>query len=71
MVSIYRPPSQNSEYFLNAFIDIIDYFSRMCDNHLAIGDFNLEPNDLCIKSFLNSNNFNNLIKTNTCLKEAG
>ena len=43
----------------------------MCDNHLAIGDFNLEPNDLCIKSFLNSNNFNNLIKTNTCLKEAG
>ena len=34
-------------------------------------DFNLEPNDSCIKSFLNTNNFTNLIKTCTCFKGAG
>ena len=29
VVSIYPPPLQNSEYNLNAFTDIIDYFSRV------------------------------------------
>ena len=36
-----------------------------------MGAFNLEPNDPCMKSFLNSNSFTNLIKTNTCFKGAG
>ena len=30
-----------------------------------MGDFNLEPNYPSMKSFLNSNRFSNLIKTNT------
>lgn len=34
-------------------------------------DFNLEPNDPCMKSFLISNSFTNLIKTYTCFKGAG
>ena len=71
VVSISRPTSQNSEYFLNAFTDITDYFSRVYENHLIMGAFNLEPNDPCMKSFLNSNSFTNLIKTNTCFKGAG
>ena len=41
------------------------------NNHLIMGGFNLEPNDSCMKSFLNSNTFTNLIKTNTCFKGAG
>ena len=55
MISIYRPPSQNSEYFLNVLTNIIDYISSVDDNHLLIGDFKPEPNDPCMKSFLNSN----------------
>ena len=31
-------------------------------------DFNLDPNDSCMKSFLNSKRFTNLIKANTCFK---
>ena len=33
-----------------------------------MGDFNLEPNDPCMRSSLNSNSVTNLIKTNTCFK---
>ena len=36
-----------------------------------MGNFNLEPNHPCMKSFLNSNSFTNLIKTNTYFKGAG
>ena len=36
-----------------------------------MGDFNLEPNDPCIKSFLNSPSFINIIKTSTCFKGVG
>ena len=43
----------------------------MYDNHLIIEDFNLEPNDPYIKSFLNSNSFTNFIKTNTYFKGTG
>ena len=43
VISVYGPPSQNSEYFLNELDKIIDYFSVSYDNHVIIGDFNLEP----------------------------
>ena len=71
VISIYRPPSQNSEYFLNSLTKIIDYFANTYDNYLIMGDFNLEPSDSALMGFLNSNNLTNLIKTNTCLKGKG
>ena len=70
VVSIYPRLSHNIEYFMNAFNDIIDYFSRVYDNHLIIGNFILESNDSCMKSFLNSNSFTNWIETSTCFKGA-
>ena len=33
-ISIYRLPSQSSEYFLNCLTKIIDYFANTYDNHL-------------------------------------
>ena len=36
-ISIHRPPSQNSEYFLNSLTTIIDYFANAYDNHLILG----------------------------------
>ena len=36
-----------------------------------MGDFNLEPHDKRLVSFLNSNNLVNLVKTNTCFKGSG
>ena len=68
MMLIYRPPSQNSEYFQNSLTKIIDYFANTYDNHLILGDFNLEPTDSALMEFLDSNSLTNLIKTNTCFK---
>ena len=71
MISIYRPPSQNSEFFLNSLTSIIDHFTKLFDNYIRIGDFNLEPSDATLKHFLDSNGLNNLIKGHTCFKGKG
>ena len=68
VISIYRAPSQNSEYFLNSLTKIINYFANTYDNHLILGDYNLEPTDSALMGFLDSNSLTNLIKTNTCFK---
>ena len=62
VISIYRPPLQNSEYFLNSLTKIIDYFASTYDNHLMLGYFNLEATDSALMGFLDSNRFTNLIK---------
>ena len=71
VISVYRPPSQNSEYFLNELDKIIDYFSVSYDNHVIIGEFNLEPLTGLLKHFMNSNALKKSIKTNTCTKGKG
>ena len=68
VISIYRPPSQDSEFFLNSLTIILDHFTKTYDNYLIMGDFNLEPHDKRLGYFLNSNNLNNLVKTSTCFK---
>ena len=68
MISIYRPPSQNGEYFLNNLTVMIDFFADKYDNYWIMGDFNIEQSDLSLKAFLNSNNLYKLIKSNTCFK---
>ena len=71
VISIYRPRLQKSEYFLNSLTNVIDYFANTYDNHLILGDFNLEPTDSALMGFLDSNSLTNLIKTNTCFKGKG
>ena len=71
VISVYRPPSQKSEYFLNDLNKMIDYFSVSYDNHVIIGDFNLEPSTGLLKHFMNNNAIYNLIKVNTCFKGKG
>ena len=71
VISIYRAPSQNREYFLNSLTKIINYFANTYENHLILGDFNLEPTDSALMGFLDSNSLTNLIKTNTCFKGKG
>ena len=70
-MSVYGPPTQNSEYFLNELDKMIDYFSVSYDNHVIIGDFNLEPSTGLLKNFMNGNALYNLIKVDTCFKGKG
>ena len=71
VISIYRPPKQNSEYFLNQLTKMIDHFTDKYENYIIMGDFNLQPNESVLKDFLSSNNLTNLIKSNTCFKGSG
>ena len=71
VISVYRPPSQKSEYFLNELDKMIDYSSVSCENHVIIGDFNLEPSTRLLKHLMNSNVLYNLIKMNTHFIDKG
>ena len=70
-VCIYRPPKQDSQYFLENLPLIIDHYSSIYDNHIILGDFNMEPKNLKLASFMHSFNLYNLIKSNTCFKGSG
>ena len=63
--------SQNTEYFLNSLTKIINYFANTYDNHLILGDFNLEQTDSTLMGFLDSTSLTSLIETNTCFKGKG
>ena len=68
---IYQPPSMNSQYILDSLSNIIDYYSNVYDNHIVIGEFNLEPSQVCLETFMETNNYFNLIKNNSCFKRPG
>ena len=44
-VSIYKPPSQSNQYFLDLLGDLLDFYSQDYDNKVILGDFNLEPSN--------------------------
>ena len=66
-VSIYMPPSQSNQYFL--LDDLVDFHSHEYGN--KVRDFNLEPSNPIIVSFMNNQNLFNLVKSNTCFKGEG
>ena len=68
---IYNPPSMNIQYFLDTLSNIIDYYSNVYGNHIVIGDFNLEPSQMYLKTFMETRNYFNLVKNNTCFKGSG
>ena len=68
---IYRPPKQNSQYFLGNLSSIADHYSSIYGNYIFLEDFNMEPNCLALTSFMQSFNLFNLIKTNTYFKGKG
>ena len=70
-VSIYKPPLQSNNYFLDTLNDLLDFYSGIYDNKVVFGDFNLEPTNPVMINFMDSQNFTNLIKNNTCFKGVG
>ena len=68
---IYKAPYTNSQYFLGSLSIIIDYYSNVYDNHIVIGEFNLEPSQMYLETFMEPHNYFNLIKGNTCFNGPG
>ena len=70
-VNIYKPPSQSNQYFLDILGDLLDFYSQVYDNNVILGNFNLEPSNPNIVSFMNNQNLLNLVKDNTCFEGKG
>ena len=68
LIPIYRPPSQNFAIFKEELERVIDLYSNSYENHMIIGDFNMEIEDPVIRSLMGDHNLNSLIKTPTCFK---
>ena len=70
-VSVYKLPLQSNNYFLNTLNDLLDFYSSTYENKVVFDDFNLEPTNPVMMNFMDSQNFINLIKNNTCFKGVG
>ena len=64
LVSVYKPPSLNNQYFCDSLSELLDFYSSIYDNKVAFGDFNLEISHSVMLSFMNNENFINLVKGN-------
>ena len=62
--SIYEPQSQSNQYFLDILEDLVDFYSQDYDNKVILRNFNLEPSNSSIASFVNNQNLFNLVQIN-------
>ena len=51
---IYMATAQNKQYFLQNLSMIVDHYSSIFDNHIILGDFNMEPNSPISITFIQS-----------------
>ena len=65
---IYGPPKQNTQYFLENLLLIIDHYLSIHDNQIILGDFNMESKNPKLASFMHSFNLYNSFKSNACFK---
>ena len=70
-ISVYKPPSLNNQYFCDSLSELLDFYSSIYDNKVVFGDFNLDISHPVMLSFMNNENFINLVKGNTCFKGKG
>ena len=70
-VSIYKPPLQSNNHFLGTLNDLLDFYSGIYDSKVVFGEINVEPTNPVMINFMDSQNFTNLIKNNTCFKGVG
>ena len=66
-ISVYKPPSLNNQYFCDSLSELLDFYSSIYDNKVVFSDFNLEISHPVMLSFMNNENFINLVKRNTFL----
>ena len=65
---IYTPLSQCENYFTAELSKILDQCWGSYENTVILGDFNMQPANQILETFLEDNTFVNLMKSNTCFK---
>ena len=67
VVAIYTP-SQCKNYFITELTKILCKYRESYENIAILGDFNMQPTNQILETFLEDNSFVNLIKSNICFK---
>ena len=68
ILSIYRPPKQKIDYFLDSLSEGLDFYSKNYENICIIGDFKATPSNPSLIQFFENQNLKNLVKNPTCFK---
>ena len=66
----YHPSSQPDQYFFENIGRALDKYSKDYDKFMLVGDFNAEESESCLSQFLYEYNAKNIVKENTCFKNA-
>ena len=69
VVARYTPPSQCKSYFITELTKVLDKCRSNFENIVVLGDFNMEPTNREMTTFMADNGFINIIKSNTCLQQ--
>ena len=56
-LSIHKPPLQGNQDFLDSLSEINDYYSNVYDNHIILGDFDMDPSQTMFSGFMNTHNY--------------
>ena len=70
ILGCYHPPSQSDQYFFENIRKTLDKYSKHYDKFMLVGDFNAEESKSCLSQFLYEYNAKNIVKENTCFKNA-
>ena len=68
LLSVYRPPNQNINFFLDKLSEALDIYSKHYENICNFGDFNATPENNPMINFMSNQCLSNLIKGPTCFK---
>ena len=71
LIEFQRQLILSNNYFLDTLNDLLNFYSGIYDIKVVFGNCNLEPTNLVMINFMDSQNFTNLIKNNTCFKGVG
>ena len=56
-LSIHKSPSQGNQDVLDSLSEINDYYSNVYDNHIILGDFDMDPSQTMFSGFMNTHNY--------------
>ena len=63
VITMYTTPSQCKNYFITELTKILDKCRGSYENTVILGDFNMQPTNQILETFLEDHSFVNLIKS--------
>ena len=60
VVSIFRPPDQNLDYFLSSIAGLLDHYLNSYEDFVIMGDFNANESNPAVETFLNQHKCKNI-----------